>query len=117
MAGRFPLGVGSKANKSKPWKAGRAVGTTCACAFAYGRRDAPSPVGLCLLCLDLFTAVMESRKSTESGRKGRTRCLPSTYNCIHTQIRYVCELHAPSGVALYLVYTYWSNTKYVQKSA
>ena len=45
--------VGSKANKSEPWKAGRAVGTTCACASAYGRRDAPSPVGLCLLCLDL----------------------------------------------------------------
>ena len=53
MAGRFPLAVGSKANKSEPWKAGRAVGTTCACASAYGRRDAPSPVGLCLLCLDL----------------------------------------------------------------
>ena len=53
MAGRFPLAVvGSKANKSE-WKAGRAVGTTCACASAYGRRDAPSPVGLCLLCLDL----------------------------------------------------------------
>ena len=51
MAGRFPLAVGSKA-KSEPWKAGRAVGTTCACASAYGRRDAPSPVGLCLLCLD-----------------------------------------------------------------
>ena len=32
---------------------GRAVGTTCACASAYGRRDAPSPVGLYLLCLDL----------------------------------------------------------------
>ena len=54
MAGRFPLAVGSKANKSEPWKAGRAVvGTTCACASAYGRRDAPSPAGLCLLCLDL----------------------------------------------------------------
>ena len=53
MAGRFPLAVvGSKANKSE-WKAGRAVGTTCACASAYGRRDAPSPVGLRLLCLDL----------------------------------------------------------------
>ena len=50
MAGRFPLAVGSKTNNSKP---GRAVGTTCACASAYGRRDAPSPVGLCLLCLDL----------------------------------------------------------------
>ena len=47
MAGRFPLAVGSKANNSEPWKAGRAVGTT------YGRRDAPSLVGLCLLCLDL----------------------------------------------------------------
>ena len=53
MAGRFLLAVGSKANNSEPWKAGRAVGTTCACASAYGRRDAPSPVGLCLLCLDL----------------------------------------------------------------
>ena len=53
MAGRFPLAVGSKANKSEPWKASRAVGTTCACASAYGRRDAPSLVGLCLLCLDL----------------------------------------------------------------
>ena len=53
MAGRFPLAVGSKANNSEPWKAGRAVGTTCACASAYGHRDAPSPVGLCLLCLDL----------------------------------------------------------------
>ena len=50
MAGRFPLAVGSKANNSEPWKS---VGTTCACASAYGRRDAPSPVGLCLLCLDL----------------------------------------------------------------
>ena len=39
--------------KSELWKAGRVVGTTCACASAYGRRDAPSPVGLCLLCLDL----------------------------------------------------------------
>ena len=46
MAGRFPLAVGSKANKSEPWKAGRAVGTTCACASAYGRPNAPSPVGL-----------------------------------------------------------------------
>ena len=112
MAGRFPLGVGSKANKSEPWKAGRAVGTTCACASAYGRRDAPSPVGLCLLCLDLFTAVMESRKSTESGRKGRTSpahiiaFFGDTNYINHAQIRYVCELHAPSGVALYLVYTY-----------
>ena len=53
MAGRFPLAVGSKANKSEPWKASRAIGTTCACASAYGRRDAPSLVGLCLLCLDL----------------------------------------------------------------
>ena len=50
MAGRFPLAVGSKANKSEPC---RAVGTTCACASAYGRRDAPSLVGLCLLCLDV----------------------------------------------------------------
>ena len=53
MGGRFPLAVGSKTNKSEPWKAGRAVGTTCACASVYGHRDAPSPVGLCLLCLDL----------------------------------------------------------------
>ena len=29
------------------------LGTTCACASAYGRRDAPSPVGLCLLRLGL----------------------------------------------------------------
>ena len=53
MAGHFPLAVGSKANKSEPWKAGRAVGMTCACGSAYGRCDAPSLVGLCLLCLDL----------------------------------------------------------------
>ena len=46
MAGHFRLAVGSKANKSEPWKVDRAVGTTCACASAYGRRDAPSPVGL-----------------------------------------------------------------------
>ena len=39
--------------ESEPWKAGRTVGTTCACASAYGRRDAPSPVGLCLLRLGL----------------------------------------------------------------
>ena len=58
MAGRFPLAVGSKANKSEPWKAGRAVGTTCACGSAYGRRDAPSPVGLCLLCLDLTVEML-----------------------------------------------------------
>ena len=45
IAGRSPL---AKANKSEPWKAGRAVGTTCACASTYGRRDAPSPFGLCL---------------------------------------------------------------------
>ena len=38
--------------ESQQQKAGRAVGTTCACASAYGRRNAPSPVGLCLLCLD-----------------------------------------------------------------
>ena len=30
MAGRFPLAVGSKANNSEPWKAGRAVGTILA---------------------------------------------------------------------------------------
>ena len=35
-----------EANKSEPWKVDRAVGTICACASAYGRRDAPSPVGL-----------------------------------------------------------------------
>ena len=50
--------------ESQPWKAGRAVGTTCACASAYGRRDAPSPVGLCLLCLDLSVSCLQaSRKS------------------------------------------------------
>ena len=55
MAGRFPLAVGSKAKKSEPWKAGsgRAGGTTCVCASTYGRRDAPSLVGLCLVCLVL----------------------------------------------------------------
>ena len=37
MAGRFTLAA---------WKVDRAVGTTCACASAYGRRDAPSLVGL-----------------------------------------------------------------------
>ena len=51
--------------ESEPWKAGRTVGTTCACASAYGRRDAPSPVGLCLLCLGLsgFHSVITSRES------------------------------------------------------
>ena len=33
-------------SESEPWKAGS---TTCTCASAYGRRDAPSPVGLCLV--------------------------------------------------------------------
>ena len=32
--------------ESQPWKVDRAVGTTCACASTYGRRDAPSLVGL-----------------------------------------------------------------------
>ena len=32
--------------ESQPWKVDRAVGTTCACASAYGRRNAPSLVGL-----------------------------------------------------------------------
>ena len=32
--------------ESQPWKVVRAVGTTCACASTYGRRDAPSLVGL-----------------------------------------------------------------------
>ena len=49
----FRCGSKTQANNSEPRKAGRAVGTTCACASAYGRRDVPSLVGLCLLCLDL----------------------------------------------------------------
>ena len=32
--------------ESQPWKVDRVVGTTCACASTYGRRDAPSLVGL-----------------------------------------------------------------------
>ena len=69
MAGCFPLAVGSKANKSEHWKAGRAVGRTCACASAYGRRDAPSLVGLdlsvsrfvCVLCCRLRARVIFTR--------------------------------------------------------
>ena len=70
MAGRFPLAV---ANKSEPWKAGRAVGTTCACASAYGRRDAPSPVGLCLLCLDLSVSCVSRLRARVFHAQRRSR--------------------------------------------
>ena len=46
---------------------GRAVGTTCACASAYGRRDAPSPVGLCLLCLDLSVSCVRDACRLRAG--------------------------------------------------
>ena len=45
--------------ESREWKAGRAVGTTCACASAYGCRDAPSPVAFCALtCLCLVLEIL-----------------------------------------------------------
>ena len=55
MAGRFPLAVGSKANNSEPWKAGRAVGTTLrVCLRVRSPRCAFSgwsmPRLVCVLC-------------------------------------------------------------------
>ena len=59
--------------ESEPWKAGRTVGTTCACASAYGRRDALSPVGLCLLCLGLsgFHSVTRHEKASVLAKKSQ----------------------------------------------
>ena len=56
--------------ESEPWKAGRTVGTTCARASAYGRRDAPSPVGLCL-GLSGFHSVITSRESFRPCENGQ----------------------------------------------
>ena len=79
--------------ESEPWKAGRTVGTTCACASAYGRRDAPSPVGLCLLCLGLsgFHSVITSRESFRPWPKWTKRDLTPVTN------RNFCALRHDNG--------------------
>ena len=102
MAGRFPLAVGSKANKSEPWKAGRTVGTTCACASAYGRRYAPSLVGLCLLCLDLsVSCVRDACRLHARVFHARRKC---RHFVLDTQINHGYQAYDINCVAALLIH-------------